>query len=203
MNLKRILIIFGIIALIAFNYIQDVKAGRSSGGSALDPLVTKSYADQYLDQAFGQLQQQLFNLEDQILLLRQRATAIERLLKQPIILTLGKQEAYEGDKIHFLTAPPYTRDGRTMLPFRFLGEIMGVQVGWDSKTNSAIYQLASKKIEVTIGSKYAKINNQQLLLDVAPEVKNGSTMVPVRFITESLGAKVDWKPETQQIIIFP
>ena len=203
MNLRRILIILSIIALIVFNHSQNAKASRSPGGSALDPLVTKSYADQYLNQVFGQLQQQLFNLEDQIILLKQRTAAIESRLRQPITLTLGKKEAYEGEKIHLLAAPPYSKDGRTMLPFRFLGEIMGAQVSWDGKTNSATYQLDSKKIEVTIGSKYAKINNQQLPLDAAPEIKDGSTMVPARFITESLGAKVEWKPQTQQVIIYP
>lgn len=203
MKLKHIIIIFTLLALIAINYNQNAKANRPDPGSAQDPLVTKSFADQYISQAFGELAETLAYMETQIKFLKQRATTLENRLRQPVILTLGKKEAIEGDKIHLLAAAPYIKDGRTMLPFRFIGEIMDAQVNWDAATRTASYQLAEKIIEVTIDSKYAKINHQQIILDVAPELKDGSTMVPVRFITESLGAKIDWKPETKQIIIYP
>lgn len=203
MNYRRIFIIFGLIALVSFNYNQYAKANRPAGGSAQDPIVTKSYADKYLNQAFGELAEQLAYMKTQIKLLNQGTTRIESRLKQPVTLTLGKKEAREGKKTHILTSAPYTKDGRTMLPFRFVGEIMNAQVNWNPSIRTASYLLNGKIIDVTIGSKHAKINQEQITLDTAPELKDGSTMVPVRFITESLGARIEWKPDTQQIIIYP
>mgnify|MGYP000306598659 CR=1 FL=1 len=59
-------------------------------------------------------------------------------------------------------------------------------------------------IKLQIGNLNATVKNNKVLLDCAPFTENGRTMVPLRFIAESFGAKVDWFPETQSIeILFP
>ena len=50
-------------------------------------------------------------------------------------------------------------------------------------------------IELRIGSKKATISGKEVPMDAAPYIKKGSTLVPLRFISEAFGAKIDWQPK--------
>jgi hypothetical protein len=52
-----------------------------------------------------------------------------------------------------------------------------------------------------LGSNIAIVNNKKVVLDVPPEIKNGRTFVPIRFVSENLGAQVEWEASTQTITI--
>jgi len=54
-------------------------------------------------------------------------------------------------------------------------------------------------IELVLGSSQSRVNNQVAVLDVPPRIVNGRTMVPLRFITEALGAEVTWNATTNTI----
>ncbi|MFN0220810.1 MULTISPECIES: copper amine oxidase N-terminal domain-containing protein [Paenibacillus] len=56
-------------------------------------------------------------------------------------------------------------------------------------------------IKLTIGSEKAYLNDLEVPLDAKPVVVNGSSLVPVRFIAESLGAKVAWNDTTKSVIL--
>jgi hypothetical protein len=66
--------------------------------------------------------------------------------------------------------------------------------------------LKDTTIELWIGKPQATVNGQTKWIDdtnhkVMPEIINGRTMLPLRFVAESLGAKVDWEPNTKTITI--
>jgi hypothetical protein len=69
------------------------------------------------------------------------------------------------------------------------------------KTTITFYAIcvAPKEVKLTIGKKIATVNSKSLTLDVAPYVNGGRTLVPLRFIGDNLGAKIDWEPKTQKI----
>jgi len=46
-----------------------------------------------------------------------------------------------------------------------------------------------------------EVGGKKTTLDVAPEIIDGRTMVPVRTVSEAFDAKVDWNNELQQVII--
>ena len=52
--------------------------------------------------------------------------------------------------------------------------------------------LGSNKIELTVGEKIAYRNGRVLVMDVAPELKDNRTMIPLRFAVEALDKKVSW-----------
>ena len=52
-----------------------------------------------------------------------------------------------------------------------------------------------------IGSTKAIINNKVVNLDAPPEIKDGRTFVPIRFVSEALGATVDWNEKTRTVMI--
>lgn len=65
-----------------------------------------------------------------------------------------------------------------------------------------VYASTYKKIELTIGKKVACINGENFNLKVEPTIINGTTMVPIRFVSEALGAKVEWDNKTKKVIIY-
>ena len=92
-------------------------------------------------------------------------------------------------------------DGRTLLPLRSLFESLGAEVNWNAKSNTVIATKGSTKVELTINSKTVKINGMTKTLDVPAKLINGSTMVPVRFVSEALGAEVEWNQKNSYALI--
>jgi hypothetical protein len=116
----------------------------------------------------------------------------------------NKIATLNGSQIQLL-APPYIQKGRTLVPFRILGESFGANVDWDANTRTAIYVLGDTRIELQIGSVNAKIIKggvtKYVKLDVPAIIKNGSTMVPIRFISENFGARVGWAQATRTVTV--
>jgi len=130
---------------------------------------------------------------------------IEIVPKPEIIirLVIGFQFAYiNGEQIK-LEESPYISSGTTMVPLRFIGEAFKAKVEWQNIGKGRIILTIPKKvIQLDIGNTTAFINGEKNILKAPPEIKGGRTFVPVRFISEGFGAKIEWKAETQQITIF-
>lgn len=98
--------------------------------------------------------------------------------------------AVNGNQIAF-DQQPYIANGRTMVPFRGIAEALGAKVNWDEAANKVTIT-GDKTVELTIGSTTAAVDGQAVTLDVPAVVAGGRTMVPLRFIGESLGAEVNY-----------
>ena len=97
--------------------------------------------------------------------------------------------------------PPVLVNDRTLVPVRAIFEALGAKVDWNNDTNTATGVLGSTTVEIQIENTVAKVNGKDVTLDVPAKLINDRTLVPVRFISESLGAKVDWDNDTQTVII--
>lgn len=106
-------------------------------------------------------------------------------------------------KVKKVEPPPQIVDNRTMVPVRFIVEDEAVkgEIFWDATTGKAAMNCKSKYIEFFIGSKKATVDGKTVYLDAAPYIYDGRTYVPVRFIAETMGAKVGWKPDTRGVTI--
>jgi len=123
-------------------------------------------------------------------------------LKSQIILTIGDKNAKVfGENKANDVAPKIVND-RTMLPARFVAESLGANVEWD-ETAWGIVTITKDdiKIVIYIGEEYAVVNGKKVKLDSPAFIENDRTYTPIRFISEELGAKVEWLPETQQVVI--
>ncbi len=109
----------------------------------------------------------------------------------------GFQKSIDGEN----GTVPVIVNGRTLIPVRAVLEELGGVVGWDDVTRTVTLSTGKTTIELTIDSTTAYRNGEAYTLDVAPVIINGRTMLPVRFIAESVGFKVDWKEQTQQVWI--
>lgn len=97
--------------------------------------------------------------------------------------------------------PPIVRSNRTLVPLRAIFETLGLTVGWDEATKTITGEKEGVKITLTVNSKDAVANDIPVKLDSPATIVNRRTMVPVRFIAESLGADVQWEKDTKTVII--
>jgi len=93
---------------------------------------------------------------------------------------------------------PVLKNGRVLVPFRPLAEYMDANsIKYDNKTNKVTIVRKDKTVEVTNGAKAGLVNGTKKALDEPVQIINGSTYVPLRFVSESLGAKVKWTAKTK------
>jgi len=117
-------------------------------------------------------------------------------------MTIGSTKATIDLKQVVLDQPPLIENGRTLVPFRFIGEALGAQIGWNPTNRTVSYILGDKNIVLTIGSTTAMVNGVKTTLDVAAKIlPTGRTVVPIRFISESIGAKVAWNATTRMVTV--
>ncbi len=98
---------------------------------------------------------------------------------------------------------PKIVDGRTVLPIRVVAEALGADVDWDPETQKVTITKGDTVIELFIGKYFAYVNGEVVELDVAPFIENSRTYLPVRFVSEYLGAMVNWDAATRTVTIIP
>lgn len=111
-------------------------------------------------------------------------------------LTIGASVGYINNADFPLDAAPVIENSRTMLPIRFVAEALGATVGWDGATSSVTITTDTTKIELKVGASTAKVNGVEQTLDAPSFIQNSRTYLPVRFVAEALGAKVEWDGTT-------
>lgn len=97
--------------------------------------------------------------------------------------------------------PPVIENGRTLVPFRRIGEAIGVSVNWDQNTRTITAVKGDRIIVLKVGSTIAYINQNQIKMDTPPVVRNNRTLVPLRFFSEAFGAQVAWQNATRTVFI--
>ena len=96
---------------------------------------------------------------------------------------------------------PQIIDGRTMVPMRGIFEAFGAKITWVDVTKTVVAETPDIALTLTVGKTTAKVNGEAKSLDVPAQIIEGRTMVPVRFIAESLGCKVEWQADTKTVVI--
>ncbi|MGE5615103.1 MAG: copper amine oxidase N-terminal domain-containing protein [Bacillota bacterium] len=104
----------------------------------------------------------------------------------------------KGAMIKFDT-PPVIKEGRILIPVRALTEGFGASVTWDQAKKEVTIQRGEVKIVLQIGNNLAYVNGEEVKIDVPPEIINNRTVVPLRFIAEKLGLKVNWDEESETV----
>ena len=123
-----------------------------------------------------------------------------------IILKIG-QTSFTVDGVpNTLDSPPVIKNSRTLLPIRAIIEALGGSVSWDATEKKVTVSLGSNTIELWINKPTARVNGNSIPIDAAnskvvPEIINSRTMLPLRFVTESLGCDVQWDGTTKTITI--
>ncbi len=101
-------------------------------------------------------------------------------------------------------ATPIIKDGRTLLPIRFISEEIGGKVDWDTDTKMVEVVKGKKKILLKIASrltKYSDGGDKYFLSDVAPIIVEGRTYIPLRLASSVLGIGLEWNDKNRTVEI--
>lgn len=99
---------------------------------------------------------------------------------------------------------PYIKSNRTYVPVRYLAYVLGVaeaDVVWDEGSQKVTLTKGDNVVELTIGSTTITVNGEAQTMDVAPEITDGRTMLPARYVAEGLGYVVGWDPGTRTVLV--
>ena len=118
-----------------------------------------------------------------------------------VVLETGIRVLLDGNPLSF-DQQPIIESGRTLVPMRAIFEAFGARVSYEPIEKVVTGVLGDKIVVLTIGSKKATVNGKEVILDVAAKIINGRTLVPLRFVGESLAADVDWVKETKTVVII-
>lgn len=97
--------------------------------------------------------------------------------------------------------PPVIKEGRTLIPVRAIMNGLKAEVVWDEETKIVTITRDDKVVTLNLLTGEAKVNGEVIELDVPPEIISNRTFVPLRFVAQSLGEKVDYDDETGEIDI--
>src|SRR6056297_1740583 len=134
------------------------------------------------------------------LIMGMSATAAFGYSQTDISITPGEEIAtVDGEEV-VLDVPAKIINDRTMVPIRFVAESMGFFVEWDAENRTVIIGEDSQ-ILLPIESTTATVGGVEVELDSPAVIENDRTLVPVRFVSENLGAKVSWDEEARVAMI--
>jgi len=107
----------------------------------------------------------------------------------------------DGREVGFGGVSPVQIGGRVLVPLRGVFEAMNAVVDYDAGERKVFASREGTQIQLTIGSRRAIVNDQVRMLDVPAQVRLGRTLVPLRFVSEALGAEVRWSEFQRTVYI--
>jgi hypothetical protein len=117
---------------------------------------------------------------------------------QVITVTVNNQPvAFEERRV------PVMFGGRVLVPLRGVIEKLGGEVKWEPTTRviTGAHAGTEKQFRLRVGSTDALVNGKNETLDAPPRVVNGTTYVPLRFVSETMGARVTWDNTNRTVVI--
>jgi hypothetical protein len=93
------------------------------------------------------------------------------------------------------------RGGTILIPLRSMFEQMGATVSYDPASKTVDVTKPGADVKVTVGKPEVVINGETRPLDVPPEIYQGHVVVPIRVISEGMGAYVQWVPDRRLVVV--
>ncbi|SMP61713.1 fibronectin type III domain-containing protein [Anoxynatronum buryatiense] len=122
-------------------------------------------------------------------------------------LAIGSSQYQVNGQLRQMDAVPVIYESRTLLPIRYVAEAVGATVQWDAMTEKVTVMLDNTVVELWIGNNIAKVNGVSTQIDannsqVKPLIlPPGRTMIPLAFVSRSLGCNVQWNDLTQEVTV--
>lgn len=109
----------------------------------------------------------------------------------PDIMLRESDIVYSMGEYVRINESPFIQKGRFFVPIRFVSEILGAQVDWDQAQQQITIRYEGQILQLVLGETKIKVNGKTVEIDAAPLLKNNTTFVPVRFVSEQLGMYVE------------
>jgi hypothetical protein len=121
--------------------------------------------------------------------------------KSTIQLTVDNPRATVQGKSLSLDVAPTVVNGNTLVPLRFLAESLGAEVKWNGDERKITLTQKGQTIELWIDRTSALVNGRTVTLEAAPQIISDTTVVPLRFISETFKQEVQYEASTRKITI--
>lgn len=108
------------------------------------------------------------------------------------LMIIQQMPVYIDHQRLYLDVAPVIDQGRTLVPMRKIFEQLGATINWDEATKTVTAVKGDSEIKLTVGKTTVLVKGKSVKLDVPAKVINGRTVVPMRFVGETLGAKVNY-----------
>lgn len=164
----------------ARNEFSEAKALFMQKKDEMKALIKSYYTDEELE-VIDELSKKLSEIED--------------------LKVLSVDNIFAKGRVLKFDTPPVIKHNRTLIPVRALTEGFGAEVHWDPETKEVKITSGDKVMVMKLDSRTVLVNDEEIEIDVEPEVISNRTLVPLRFIAETLGLKVEWDQETGVIEI--
>lgn len=125
------------------------------------------------------------------------AKTVEDVLYSSVVLKLNTPNTYAFGITGMIDSDnsavvPFSQDGRTLVPVRFVAEAFGGTVSWDADTRTVGITSGDTVVELQLDQPEMTVNGQSVALDVPAQISNERTVLPLRAVAEALGKKVFW-----------
>jgi len=118
----------------------------------------------------------------------------------PVTNVVGWHIFVNNSEIQF-DQPPIILNNRILVPLRTVSEALGCSVSWDSENQTVRIQKNGLELSMVIGDNQMLVNNMPTSIDPPSVIIGDRVLVPLRAISEGLGASVEWKPEEQSVYV--
>ncbi|TDF94116.1 stalk domain-containing protein [Paenibacillus piri] len=133
-------------------------------------------------------------------ILRQRGVAVDGIKPMEKPETNDIHVTLDELPVQF-EVPPFISDGKTFVPFRPIFEKLGLKITWLGDSKTIIGEKEGVSIQIHIDELNAEVNGQPVQLTEPPKLISGTTFVPLRFVAESVGSKVEWDGSSRMVTI--
>ena len=113
----------------------------------------------------------------------------------------GINVSVNGAAVGFRGQGPVQEAGTVLVPLRGVFEQLGAQVFYDSGQKAILATKGATTVNLRLGEARALVNGTERTLSVAAQATGGTTLVPLRFVSEALGAQVKWEAATRTVRI--
>lgn len=169
---------------------------------AAEELMSRLFFEKWLDNSLRPLEASISDLQKTYQRLADEAAELARNLKTEIKITIDSRRAFIDGQAQELEVAPFIFQDRTMVPVRFIGEALDAEFLWEEKTRKVTYIYRNLLLEIFIEQTEGFLNRKPFQLETPPIIREGRTMVPLRFISEQLGAQVNWEEKTRSVTII-
>lgn len=122
--------------------------------------------------------------------------SVSTMAKNPLKVTINDEVVTFKEGAPFIDA-----NNRILVPLRLMSETLGAEVKWDKATQTTTITQENKEVKLTIGEAKMLVNGEMQAMDTKPVLKDGNVYVPVKYIGEVFGTKVQWLPEENTLAL--
>ena len=131
-----------------------------------------------------------------------RATIAALAICAPLVEAAPPYVSVDGQTVDFPDMQPRFMNNHVMVPLRGVFERLHANVDWNGKLQQITCVKDDATVQLYLGSNEAKVNGEKILFDAPATLSHGRTLVPLRFLSQALGAKVEWDDASQTVKVM-